>query len=191
MCVFKQKVLHHMLYLLLLWINMVSLLSTGSCLSPYSGGDPHPVDHQAFVLKNLQASRDFQTYWEGELSRQRDQTCWSCVCVSLPDCHPIIFCRKKKIWLKSGSPSRWFPLFPRIIRRWNTMLSRGKKKKQQPKTHTLPLLPGLIIIQSLFLNLTFDFPKRWVANQSLSVAFKLLLCIWNQIHSAKAELKSC
>lgn len=31
-------------------------LSSGSCLPPDPGGDPHPVDHQTSVLQDLQTS---------------------------------------------------------------------------------------------------------------------------------------
>lgn len=72
----------------------------------------------------------------------------------------IVFCRRKRIWLRSGSPSLWFPLFPKIIRHSNTMLSPGNK----PHTPPLPLLRGNLIMQSILIEIShLIFLRLWMA----------------------------
>lgn len=43
----------------------VRLSSSGSCVPPDSGGDPHPLDLQASLLEDVQAARELQAYGEG------------------------------------------------------------------------------------------------------------------------------
>jgi len=55
--------------------NVTAVSPSGAGLSPDPGGDPHPVDHQAPVLQDLQAPRDLQADGEGV-----------CVCVCVCVC---------------------------------------------------------------------------------------------------------
>lgn len=50
------------------WVMKVWVSSSGSCLSPDPGGDPHPLDLQASLLQDLQTPRDVQAHREGKSS---------------------------------------------------------------------------------------------------------------------------